>query len=338
MVIRNVVRVRRWALLGLTLLVSSSCIERADDTATAERIPRERTFADIAWDTVFVLGGKVQDTTLLLPRLITSGVDRLYVYDYGDSQLKAFDGRGRALWHLGKPGEGPGEFRNAFDLAVAHDGDVWVLDAGAGRIAIVDSAGSWVRTIPLQGQLVRDVIPLQTDLLATPVSAEDRLWVSLSDQGRVIAHGPYEIENLRDAYFGTRFTFAAVADDGERWAAMFPHGDTFLVFDGRQSVCHGKLLNAEPLPALPPERNSMPTAWSLDILFDGERVAILRRGEGADRHRVLDVFRATDCVYDTSLRLPRSANAVARVGDVYVLAYENPAPTLLGVKPVPTVN
>ena len=57
-------------------------------------IRRKRAFAAVRWDTVFAVGG-VEDTILRMPRTIVARGVSLYVFDYDDDQLEAFDHPGR---------------------------------------------------------------------------------------------------------------------------------------------------------------------------------------------------------------------------------------------------
>lgn len=144
-------------------------------TETSQRGPSDgqeatRSFLETSWDTIFHIGGSLEDTLLLKPRIFESGNEHLYVYDYFDDRLRAFDRSGELTWTFGRSGEGPGEFSNAFDVEVGPRGDIWVVDAGASRITVVSSSGKLVRTFPLAGAIVRDVVPLSDRILVTPVS------------------------------------------------------------------------------------------------------------------------------------------------------------------------
>jgi hypothetical protein len=66
-----------------------------------------------------VVGGTEHDTVLFRPGPSTVANGSLYVFDYGDSRLKAFDSSGKLAWSFGRSGGGPGEFMNVADLAVS---------------------------------------------------------------------------------------------------------------------------------------------------------------------------------------------------------------------------
>ena len=85
---------RGW-LLAVALAAACGDGASARDTGAgkAAAIPAERVGArqvqTAAWDTVFVIGGGVQDTLLLIPRLLAARGGQLYAFDYGDSRIGA---------------------------------------------------------------------------------------------------------------------------------------------------------------------------------------------------------------------------------------------------------
>jgi hypothetical protein len=123
------------------LLLTTGCSGGASDGS--------RRIEAVDWDTVFVIGGGVNDTTLIRPWLLTAGPGGLFIFDYGSSAVKAFDLHGRHRWTRGRPGSGPNEFRNPIGMTIAPDGRVWLVDSGAGRIAVLDPAGTEHALLPL---------------------------------------------------------------------------------------------------------------------------------------------------------------------------------------------
>lgn len=78
-----------------------------------------------------------EDVVLFNPSgLVTDSRSNVYVMDYGDMQLKAFDPEGRFLRSYGNgPGEGPGEFTQVMDYAVFRDSVLYVVDSFRRRIS-----------------------------------------------------------------------------------------------------------------------------------------------------------------------------------------------------------
>lgn len=83
---------------------------------------------------------------------------RAYVVDAGgvdkqDHVVRAIDiDTGKALFDIGKRGDGPGEFNLPRDVAVGVDGLVYVVDGGNFRVQVFDNAGKYVKTFGAIGR------------------------------------------------------------------------------------------------------------------------------------------------------------------------------------------
>lgn len=83
---------------------------------------------------------------------------RLYVVDAGgvDSEqhlVRAIDlDSGRALFDIGKRGEGPGEFNLPRDAVVGAGGEVYVVDGGNFRVQVFDADGKYLKTFGAVGR------------------------------------------------------------------------------------------------------------------------------------------------------------------------------------------
>ncbi len=85
-----------------------------------------------------------------LPRWIAVGFDRVAVLDLAASRVYLLDAAtGTELRILGRAGEGPGEFRNAFGLAI-RDSEVLVGNGGGSRLNRYGFDGTSRRAVPLQ--------------------------------------------------------------------------------------------------------------------------------------------------------------------------------------------
>lgn len=62
----------------------------------------------------------------------------IFVAEYGNNRLQAFDAEGRSLGVYGGPGGAPGEFAAPWGIARAPDGRLWVADTGNHRLQIVE--------------------------------------------------------------------------------------------------------------------------------------------------------------------------------------------------------
>jgi len=83
---------------------------------------------------------------------------RLYVVDTGgvDSEkhfVRALDlDSGRALFDIGRRGDGPGEFNLPRDAVVGRAGEIYVVDGGNFRVQVFDSDGKYVKTFGAVGR------------------------------------------------------------------------------------------------------------------------------------------------------------------------------------------
>jgi tripartite motif-containing protein 71 len=68
----------------------------------------------------------------------------VYVADYRNNFVDAYDARGRYRGLWGGEGSGPGEFRRPNDVAVGPDGTVFVADAGNYRVQYFTSSGRYL--------------------------------------------------------------------------------------------------------------------------------------------------------------------------------------------------
>ncbi len=93
------------------------------------------------------------------PRLVTGSVDelgsslfgvtdalflrdgRILIADGGSRTLKFFDAQGGFLSSVGRPGDGPGEFRSIYRVAEFADGRIAALDLMLGRVTVFSTDG-----------------------------------------------------------------------------------------------------------------------------------------------------------------------------------------------------
>jgi hypothetical protein len=75
---------------------------------------------------------------------------RIYILDAGNFRVVVFDKNGEFLFQFGARGSGPGEFNQAWDMALDAEGNVYVLDVSARRIVKFNPDGGYVDSIQLQ--------------------------------------------------------------------------------------------------------------------------------------------------------------------------------------------
>ena len=71
------------------------------------------------------------------------------VVDRTSAEIRIFDETGRHLRSMGRPGEGPGEFNDAWKLWILPGDTLWVGDYRPWRYQVFSASGDWVRTARL---------------------------------------------------------------------------------------------------------------------------------------------------------------------------------------------
>ncbi len=86
--------------------------------------------------------------------LAIDGLDRVWVADGQNQELRVFDARGAHVRTIGKKGGGPEEFGNIAGIDWGADGNLWVMDGGNARFAVYDTAGRLVTTHPRKNNML----------------------------------------------------------------------------------------------------------------------------------------------------------------------------------------
>lgn len=123
--------------------------------------------------------------------------DRLLVFDHFANELRMFSSTGEHLGSVGRTGAGPEEFQGVVGMAVAPNGDVWIIDGANDRYTIV-SDDETERTMGRPSRVVRrpwiggfDVEGDFHDLATDPEGGalEDAL-LEVGEDGSVVARFP----------------------------------------------------------------------------------------------------------------------------------------------------
>lgn len=75
------------------------------------------------------------------------------VADGSSSEIKSFDPNGNLQWRLGRPGDGPGEFRMINRVGRAGSDSLWVYDFSLRRFTFIDESGSLAGVVTLQSDI-----------------------------------------------------------------------------------------------------------------------------------------------------------------------------------------
>lgn len=95
--------------------------------------------------------GELWETFGDVRRVAFDAQGRLYVFDRQSDRVTVVDRDGSFLREIGRPGEGPGEFRSPFDVSVLHDGTVVVADIGHRAYQLFGPDGTYQRMVSMGG-------------------------------------------------------------------------------------------------------------------------------------------------------------------------------------------
>lgn len=122
---------------------------------------------------VYNVYGEWGEGTLVKPLAVAVAGQRIYVSDTGNCRVQVFDYDGKPVQKIGKAGEGKGQFRFPYGLAVDPQGQLYVADLYNGCIQVFDREGQFLRYFG-ESNPASDVIAGPAGLALT----SDRLYVA----------------------------------------------------------------------------------------------------------------------------------------------------------------
>lgn len=335
----------RLMVVGASLLALPACGGEAE---VLERASRQ--IHEVRWDTLAVIESFPEDTLFYDVRRVAADVHGIRVLDGAGSRIVKLDWSGQLRWYAGRPGSGPGEFRNPRALAVDGAGVTWVLDVETHRITGFNRGGAMMAEVPL---LELDFVP--HEFAVAP--SGDRFFMARPEGGI----RPVEVRRDGRARTGSLFRFPGSRDAaplalqanvrsggvGERWVMALNMGDGLIRFEGLDPL-DGFVPFVEPVPLAevevtvegdPRTGNFSRTQRMLEPIFasrsmavTGSRILVRFGGRTEDRERLLDIYGMEDGRYQGSLILP-TAGSLAAWDDRIVLGRNAPHPTLLVLRP-----
>ena len=335
-----------WITGGMLLLLLGCADAPAPEpgigTVGTDEAPN-RDIVAAAWDTVWQIGGSIEDTVLLRPRLITAVEGGIAFYDDDRHAVRRIDRAGEFAWEYGRRGGGPDEFEDVRDIKSLRD-EVFVLDPANRRITRLDENGRVLQRIPL-GTVghAEQMTPLPSGRIVLMTLDPEAPFVVIDREGTVRSPlslpGPQygELETL------ARQGWMTAARAGGVWAFAYSMGTGWTTYDGIEPVRkEAGYVESVPFPRIVASQrgNVRSATLASDAPCSACRVAladstlwVLFGGRSPVRDRVIDRYRVSDARYVGSVLLPVEATEMA-VGDdaVYLLAIEQ-APTILALRP-----
>jgi hypothetical protein len=275
------------------------------------------------------------DSPLFRPLLLAGHGDRVYVFDYGDHAVKAFDLTGTHLWSLGRRGKGPREFTNPTDLQVDMRGDLWVLDPENARITIVSREGRVRDQIAIRRPVQR-LIPLDRNSFWA-IGMTNAMAELLNAEGATV-RSVRQPELLSDAAVAVRETRVSVTPDGRYGLIGFIYADPLLLLDlssGALRTIRG--IEPQPFPKMVQwsDRGAVFTRVdpearpaTLSITSDQEHMYVLYGGTSPHRGRIVDRYLLSDGTYRGSFILPQRVLRIVRVDRGFAALVSDPVPAI----------
>ena len=109
-------------------------------------------------DSVRPVGAELASGLISDAKVSTSG--RVCLADFSNQRIACFTSDGRLLWILGRKGEGPGEFRAVYRLALDASDTVYAFDIASSEISVISPGGKFLRrsALPIRFRQVDDVL------------------------------------------------------------------------------------------------------------------------------------------------------------------------------------
>jgi hypothetical protein len=170
-----------WVLVGLALGAPLAAQQTVDLTGEDKNLP-------VAFDELFRVGsmdGTEWETFGEVGGVAFDGRGNLYVFDQQSSRVVVTDPSGGFIREVGKPGEGPGELRQARGFAVLRDGTIVISDMGHQAYQVFGPDGAFQRMVPFGGPAG---VIIMGDIAADPrgggvYMGGGRMSISMSRQG-----------------------------------------------------------------------------------------------------------------------------------------------------------
>ena len=183
------------------------------------------------------------------PKLVADPRGGLLVADVSESQIRRYTDEGKLLWHVGRRGQGPGEFTAVNVVGRLPSGQVVAGDR-SGRLTFFDSTGqALIRTVETRlMQMEEMVVVNDSTLLLSGVGPAGRtgprlhVWSTARDTVVHSFFAPFSRQRNPAVAQTAGYTEAAVR--GDTIAAVFGASDTVYLF-----TMNGRAAGQFPIPS-----------------------------------------------------------------------------------------
>ena len=332
-------RGRAGLLLSVGALTLSACAERGGNPAfeAGDRVIREVS------DTVLLVGGSEQDTTLFTPTMVAFLGEGVAVWDRDRSQVLYFEDDGSPVWRYGARGGGPGEFAGVTQIAADDQARLWVLDPQNVRISLVGSDGGLIRAFPVPDVgFVDRLVPIG-DGRALLMGLDPMVYV-IDDQGNLESSVPHPYASYPSLHPISAYNRAVHDPDTDSTAFFFYYGGGFARADDRlnQTATLSSYVEPIPFPEVSVERSegangAVTTSSAVQAnrlaarggSADGGVLHLLFQGDSEYGNRIVDRYSIGSGEYLGSWLLPDTTRAIAVHDGRIAALVEEPYPALV---------
>ena len=149
----------KFSLLSLTVLLCTNCSPRSGETDRASTsiengvtVVSNPKYGDcqslespVTFELVEVFNFEHIEEVIVgqIWNFVTDEEGRLYIYDFGQSKIYAFDQEGNFLWETGQEESGPGDLSQVRGM-VLYDNPIYVSNVGGSRLDVFSLEGEYI--------------------------------------------------------------------------------------------------------------------------------------------------------------------------------------------------
>lgn len=318
---KRVFAVNLFALLTLFSGITPAFAQREN----VAPVSHSRHYSNVAWDTVMLVGGTVDDTVIQDPIRIAATRDALFVFDHGRDALMKLDMRGALVWVRGRSGAGPSEYRKVRDIAIGRN-SLFLMDAENARIAKVDiKTGMTTGYISVQklgyGEWVRQLD--QNTLLV--ITAGEGAGANIVDTlGVVKAWFPLALPGYAALDgIASQVVVGVTQHPVTQWVTGYLMGNWWVSYNGSAPRFKSSFVEDVPDPVITNSAQgsrqittASSAAFSVRGMYDdGKHVIMLNAGTSSLRGRILDYYDSKTGKYVESRLLPVTLSRFAMRGN-----------------------
>lgn len=253
------------------------------------------------------------------------GSGRIYIADDRNFRVSVFEGDGRFVGHIGRQGNGPGEFARPWAVAADARDTVFVWDGTHRRISVFGPEMRFARSFGTPPEWLvtgMGVLPDGRLLVSAYASGSTRAVHVLDREGRVVRSiGPAIPATDLSGFEASLLGGSAVFDGGTiAFASKSPYEVTYFDIEGRtQGRCRAAGIVSDPASVVVSNAQGVGLQWSRYVHVGG--IVSLGRGthlvmirDPVEDRTLLDVV-GPGCTLLRRSSLPGPATFAARRGN-----------------------